>query len=114
MQERFLSRRAAGASTHHSDNQPSVKSGGSPRDHGGQIPGHIKGTPDHAGVARAAILMVTYISPLQKWGSAHRSRQLIEALGQHGTVEVLVLSFGAPASEHGRIREHYRASVTSG
>lgn len=56
-------------------------------------------------MARPAILLVTYISPLQKWGSAHRSRLLIEALARHGNVEVLALSFGAPAAEHGHITE---------
>ncbi len=40
-----------------------------------------------------AILLLTYISPLQRWGSAKRSRFLIDALKQHGVVDVLVLSF---------------------
>jgi len=47
--------------------------------------------------ARPAILMLTYISPLQRWGSAKRSRLLIDALKRHGTVEVLVLCFTADA-----------------
>jgi polysaccharide biosynthesis protein PslH len=40
-----------------------------------------------------SILMLTYISPMQKWGSAKRSRFLIDALKRHGEVEVLVLTF---------------------
>ena len=46
-----------------------------------------------AAVLRPAILVLTYISPLQRWGSAKRSGFLIDALKRHGTVEVLVLSF---------------------
>lgn len=42
---------------------------------------------------RPAILMLTYISPLQRWGSAQRSRLLMNALQRHGQLEVLVLSF---------------------
>jgi glycosyltransferase involved in cell wall biosynthesis len=48
------------------------------------------------------ILLLTYISPLQKWGSAQRTRFLIEALQQHGQVDVVSLSFGtrgAPAEQ---------------
>lgn len=56
-------------------------------------------------MARPAILIVTYISPLQKWGSAHRSRFLIDALQRHGDVEVLALSFGASPEEHGKLTE---------
>jgi polysaccharide biosynthesis protein PslH len=37
--------------------------------------------------------MLTYISPMQKWGSAQRSRFLMEALRRHGTLDVLVLNF---------------------
>jgi len=44
---------------------------------------------------RPSILMLTYISPLQRWGSAKRSRALIDALKRHGHIEVLVLSFTA-------------------
>lgn len=50
------------------------------------------------------VLLLTYISPLQKWGSAQRSRHLIDALLRHGSVDVLVLRFdrrdaiGAPVS----------------
>jgi glycosyltransferase involved in cell wall biosynthesis len=51
------------------------------------------------------ILLLTYISPLQKWGSAHRSRLLIDALARHGQVDILALSFGAPREEHGRVTE---------
>lgn len=40
-----------------------------------------------------AILLLTYISPLQRWGSAIRSRYLIEALQRHGRVDVLVITF---------------------
>ena len=40
-----------------------------------------------------SILMLTYISPLQKWGSAKRSRFLVDALKRHGQVEILVLNF---------------------
>ena len=47
---------------------------------------------------RPAILMLTYISPLQPWGSAKRSRLLIDALRRHGEVEVLVLTFAAARS----------------
>jgi polysaccharide biosynthesis protein PslH len=39
------------------------------------------------------ILMLTYISPLQKWGSAQRSRLLIEALLRLGSVDVVALEF---------------------
>lgn len=56
-------------------------------------------------MARPAILLITYISPLQKWGSAHRSRLLIDALARHGTVEVLALSFGASEADHGKVSE---------
>jgi len=50
--------------------------------------------PAQASPARhPAILLLTYISPLQRWGSAKRSRFLIDALKQHGVVDVLVLSF---------------------
>ncbi|MDO9315466.1 MAG: glycosyltransferase [Burkholderiaceae bacterium] len=42
---------------------------------------------------RPKILLLTYISPLQRWGSAKRSRFLVDALKLHGTVDVLVLSF---------------------
>lgn len=56
-------------------------------------------------MARPAILFITYISPLQKWGSAQRSRLLIEALARHGTVEVLALSFGASEADHGKVSE---------
>ena len=45
------------------------------------------------GATLPAILVLTYISPLQKWGSAKRSRFLIDALKRHGTLEVLALSF---------------------
>ena len=45
------------------------------------------------GIPPRTILLLTYISPLQKWGSAKRSRFLIDALKRHGTVEVLALSF---------------------
>jgi len=41
----------------------------------------------------SSILMLTYISPLQKWGSAKRSGFIVDALKRHGNVEVLVLSF---------------------
>lgn len=58
-------------------------------------------------MARPAILLVTYISPLQKWGSAHRSRLLIDALSRHGRVDVLALSFGASAADHGRVTEDH-------
>jgi glycosyltransferase involved in cell wall biosynthesis len=61
--------------------------------------------PHPRAAARPKILFVTYISPLQKWGSAHRSRLLIDALGRHGKVQVLALSFGASAAEHGHTRE---------
>jgi polysaccharide biosynthesis protein PslH len=50
------------------------------------------GMPPGDGEQRAAILMLTYISPLQRWGSAKRSRFLVDALKRHGTVDVLVLS----------------------
>jgi glycosyltransferase involved in cell wall biosynthesis len=53
-------------------------------------------------MSRPSILVVTYISPLQKWGSAHRSRLLIDALSRHGHVDVLSLSFGAAAADHGQ------------
>lgn len=43
------------------------------------------------------ILMLTYISPLEKWGSAKRSHLLIDALGRHGSVEVLVITFVDPS-----------------
>lgn len=39
------------------------------------------------------ILLLTYISPLQRWGSAKRSRFLVDALKMHGAVDVLVFSF---------------------
>lgn len=39
------------------------------------------------------ILLLTYISPLQKWGSAKRSAFLVDALRRHGNLEVLTLSF---------------------
>lgn len=47
--------------------------------------------PPSSAVRRIALL--TYISPLQKWGSAQRSRHLIDALLRHGAVDVLVLRF---------------------
>jgi glycosyltransferase involved in cell wall biosynthesis len=52
------------------------------------------------------ILMLTYISPLEKWGSAKRSHLLIDALRRHGSVEVLVIhfvdaAFGGPELEVG-------------
>lgn len=40
-----------------------------------------------------SILVLTYISPLQKWGSAKRSRFLVDALKRHGQVDILVLDF---------------------
>lgn len=51
------------------------------------------------------ILILTYISPLQKWGSAQRTRFLIEALARHGEVEVLVLTLGCAPELHGRLTE---------
>lgn len=51
----------------------------------------ITRTPEHM----PSILLLTYISPLQKWGSAQRTRFLIEALQQHGRVDVVSLSFGS-------------------
>lgn len=39
------------------------------------------------------ILLLTYISPFQSWGSAQRSRFLIRALAKLGTVKVVVLNF---------------------
>jgi polysaccharide biosynthesis protein PslH len=56
------------------------------------------GMPPGDGERRAAILMLTYISPLQRWGSAKRSRFLVDALKRHGTVDVLVLSLVDAAS----------------
>lgn len=53
---------------------------------------HLSAQPSQGNPPRT-ILLLTYISPLQKWGSAKRSRFLIDALKRHGTVEVLVLSF---------------------
>ncbi len=47
--------------------------------------------------AHPRILMLTYISPLQKWGSAQRTRFLIDALKRHGEVEVVVINFGRDA-----------------
>ena len=49
--------------------------------------------PSHRPVPARSILVLTYISPLEKWGSAKRSRFLVDALKCHGTVDVLVLSF---------------------
>lgn len=48
--------------------------------------------PAHAAL-RPTILLLTYLSPLQRWGASIRSRLLIDALQQHGPVEVLVLKF---------------------
>ena len=62
-------------------------------------------------MARPAILLVTYISPLQKWGSAHRSRLLIDALSRHGRVDVLALSFGAAPADHGKVTEDHLGST---
>lgn len=52
--------------------------------------------PPNSAVRRIALL--TYISPLQKWGSAQRSRHLIDALLRHGAVDVLVLRFDGRGS----------------
>lgn len=54
-------------------------------------PGHGSGTDARGGCER--VLLLTYISPLEKWGSAQRTRHLIEALLRHGSVDVLVLKF---------------------
>jgi len=53
--------------------------------------------------------MLTYISPLEKWGSAKRSRFLIDALKRHGHVEVLVLSFvSGPLAGEAITVEHWQ------
>jgi glycosyltransferase involved in cell wall biosynthesis len=62
---------------------------------------------DHAAAALPRILLLTYISPLQKWGSAQRTRFLIEALSRHGQVEVLVLALGSDPANHGHISEDH-------
>lgn len=49
--------------------------------------------------AKRRIALLTYISPLQKWGSAQRSRHLIDALLRHGAVDVVVLRFDRRGTE---------------
>lgn len=51
--------------------------------------------------ARPRVLFITYISPRQKWGSAQRTRFLIDALLRHGSVDVLVVNFGPEAARPG-------------
>lgn len=51
-------------------------------------------------MAAHRILLLTFISPLQRWGSAQRSRFLIDALRQCGKVDVVVVNFHPPGEAH--------------
>jgi glycosyltransferase involved in cell wall biosynthesis len=59
-------------------------------------------TPARAVPVAPRILLLTYISPRQQWGSAQRTRFLIDALKRHGRVEVFVVNFGPDALPPGQ------------